>query len=192
MTGHTRPHPYEDGQHGRSIRRGVMGLYGVAVVQCTRCPATGEVRLRAKAGPDIIDQKLKQKGWRLDPHVCPICQKRAREDKQMATTAPSTAAMVAQGRMHRMLDEHFEVERGRFAATWDDNRIAKETGLALDLVTAYRKAAFGELRVPTEVEKLQQDLKALEQLVDETGRSLLEQLTQLRARVAEVARKFPT
>lgn len=166
------------------------GIFGVAVIQCGRCPATFRMNLRSLTGPDIIDKKAKSKGWRLDPHVCPICQKRNREDRGMSTTAPTPAALAAQGRMHRLLDDHFDVAKGCFAADWNDARVAKETGIAESMVGEYRKAAFGELRMPTEIEALQRDLAALSSLALESRAEFDQQLAQLRARVAEVARKF--
>jgi hypothetical protein len=168
----------------------MKGIYGVAVLQCSGCPGTFRMKLRQLPAPEIIDKKAKSTGWRLDPHVCPGCQLRAREKKMATTTAPTPAALAATGKMHRLLDNHFDAEAGRYADGWDDNRVSKDVGLNADLVAQYRVACFGELKVPVEVASLQQDIKALVDLKAETDAQFAQQIAQLRTRAAELARKF--
>lgn len=188
MSGHTRPHGYRDGVKGRSIRTGVRGLFGIAIVQCTACPATGEVRLRELMGQEQIDQKMRQRGWRLDPHRCPLCQQKAKEGR--VATNPSPAAMRAQATMFRLLDAHFDMEKGSYEKDWNDERVAKEAGLAINVVQEFRRAGFGELKLPTEVERLHLDIEALAALKRESDAQFDQELARLRAAVAEVKRKF--
>lgn len=181
-------HPYVCGKGGRSVRT-EPGGHVIARVTCS-CTKFVEVRFRQLAGDEQMDRKIKQKGWRLDPPVCTHCQRQKKEARMASTAEPTTNALVAQAKLHRLLDEHFDAPGGQFAKDWNDERISKETGLHIDRVVQYRQVAFGELKVPSEVQQLHDDINALAQLKLESDAGFEQELAKLRSRCAELTRQF--
>lgn len=211
-----RGHPYRENRAGRALtaRPGIGGPTMTAHLTCSQCAADGKVKVRAVMPADQIDQKFKQAGWRLDPHLCPACVPPVRTKKEASpmatatvasapaaiastttpTTAPaaatpvafkpSPAAMKAQAAMFQMLSEQFDSAAGRYCAGWTDERIAKETGLGIDYVRDFRVAGFGELREPEELTRMRADIEALEALHRETVAEFNQSLTTLRADLA--------
>ncbi|WP_380873620.1 hypothetical protein ACFB49_42720 [Sphingomonas sp. DBB INV C78] len=180
-------HTYRLGTHGRAVTShpGVGGTTFIALLSCSRCPKSGERNLRQMMPPDQIDRKFTQAGWKLDPHICPDCQRRANQEKTM--TKPSPAAMKAQAAMFRLLSDHFDVEKGAFALGWSDEKIAAETGLAKDVVTEFRRAGFGEIKEPTELQAIRADINALEQLAREHLQGVTAEIAGLRSRLAQIS-----
>lgn len=170
-----RGHDYKLRSHGRSLtsRNGVGGQTHVAHLQCSRCPTVGDVSLRRVMPPEQIDQKFHQHGWRTDPHICPNCVAAKIKDKAMATkpaapAAPaklSPAVMMAQVEMIQLLAQHFDPNEGRFATDWSDAKIATATGMHEDVVADYRRTAFGDIKEPSEITAIREELTSLERLV---------------------------
>lgn len=186
-------HPYREKLHGRSIssKQGVGGASIKAHVQCSRCPRIGEVGLTKVLPPEPIDQKFRQHGWKLDPHVCPDCQRKPKKGPDMATAATpahSPAAMKAQGQMFHLLTLHFVPETGRYAKGWSDKKIADDTGLALDHVAAFRASCFGDLKESAEIAGMRADLDAAEALANENHKNLIGQIVAFRAELDRIAR----
>lgn len=179
-------HSYREGKRGRSIvsRPGVGGQTITANLECASCPKNGTIGLRVMMPPDQIDQKFKQAGWRLDPHRCPDCTRKAAQSKgnPMASN-PSPAAVKAQAKMFSMLAQHFTPDDGRYAKGWSDKKISDETGVSVEMVAAVRSEAFGELKEPSEISALRQEITALEGLVTE-------QIASLRSELAKVAKTY--
>src|SRR4051812_31896511 len=78
---------------------------------------------------------------------------------------PTESALKATSRALKLLGEHFDTERGAYAAEWSDRRVAEETGLSLAAVASYRTECFGEILVDPALEQLQLDVVALEREV---------------------------
>lgn len=184
--------PYRNGVRGRSFasRPGIGGVSCTASLHCVGCRQDFALPVRPDATPRQIDDKFKRHGWRLDPHVCPGCISQAAKDKRMASQKPSAAAMRAQAQMIQMLAEHFDTTAGAYADEWSDKAIAERTGLAVDVVVEYRRAAFGEIKEPAELAKLRQDIGALETLMREHAAAMAGEIAQLRARLAKASAGF--
>ncbi len=179
-----RGHLYRDGRHGRSIRTatGVSGVTITALLQCSRCPKVGDLNCRAMMPPEKMDQKFRQAGWAIDPHVCPDCIRQSKEKRTAAMASNATpAAMKAQAAMFQHLTANFDPDAGRYAKGWSDKVIAEKTGLSVEHVAAFRTAAFGELKDSPEIVALRADIAALENLVTE-------QVAQLRGELARIAK----
>ena len=184
-------HSYRLGMHGRSLslsRAGTPSTAFTATVECSQCGAGADVSLRQIMPPDQIDKKFIQRGWKLDPHICRNCQRRAQKEKKMTT--PSASAMKAQATMFRLLSDHFDTDAGQFDVEWSDERIAKETGLAKAIVTEFRRAGFGEIKEPSEVASLRADINALEALAKENATGVSAEIAALRARLAKISAQF--
>lgn len=179
-------HSYREGKRGRSIasRPGVGGQSITANLTCSSCPKNGSIGLRVMMPPEQIDQKFKQAGWRLDPHRCPDCIRKAAQSKgKPMASNPSPAAVKAQAKMFSLLSQHFTPDDGRYAKGWSDKKIADETGVSVEMVAAVRSEAFGELKEPSEIQALRQEITALEGLVSE-------QIATLRTELAKVAKAY--
>jgi hypothetical protein len=183
-------HTYRERTAGRYLKTaaGVGRNSTSAHIRCTQCGDEGTVRMGTLMPPEIIDQKFRTAGWKLDPHVCLTCICKAKKDKPMAL--PTDTAIKAQAKLHRLLGEHFDIEAGAFTASWDDGKLSKETGLALDLVVATRVAAYGDLKAPDALVSLRADLQAMEQLLAEQHRANLASLVEMRAQLGKTLVRF--
>lgn len=184
-------HSYKLGRHGRrlTVRPGIGSTTITAHVLCG-CGKEGSLNARAMLPPDMMDRKFIQAGWKLDPHICPDCQRRASQEKISVTTKPSQAAMKAQADMFRLLSEHFDTERGAFESGWSDTKIAAETGLSKDAVSEFRRAGFGEIKEPPQVAALRSDINALEALQREHQGVVTSEIASLRTRLGTLSAKF--
>lgn len=188
---HLRGHPYRNAARGRSLKSapGVGSVTHTAHLACSACPAVGERKLRQVMPPEQIDQKFAQAGWSLDPHICPDCRRKAAEEKNMASH-PSPAAVKAIGKVFGLLSAHFDVDAGRYAPDWGDQKIADETGIGLEAVMTLRKDNFGEIKEPVEIGQLRADIGALEQLLIETTKPIKDELIALRSRVGDLSKRW--
>lgn len=179
------------GIRGRSLKSapGVGGTTFVAHLQCARCPTNGERRLRAMMPPDQIDRKFAQAGWQVDPHVCPDCRAKSKE-KPVVATKPTAAAMKAQANMFTLLNQHFDPDAGAYAADWNDQRVATESGLAVDHVTEFRRAGFGEIKEPPEIRVLRAEINDLDKMAKEWAASIVEDIAKLRASIAKISGRY--
>lgn len=184
---HHQGHPYRLGTRGRSVVSLPSAGGLVVKLACSGCPTVGERNMRVLMPPEQIDKKFAQAGWKLDPHLCPNCQALAAEEKAQMASAPSPAAIAAQARMFKLLDEHFDPEKGAFRAEWNDKRIADETGMKPETVAAFRKAAFGEIKEDPALAALRADINALEALQRETAASVAQDIAALRGRLAKLS-----
>lgn len=66
-------HSYKLATHGRAIQVDPKEKTRFAKVTCDSCNFVGKVPLANLMPPEIIDKKFVQRGWELDPHVCPTC-----------------------------------------------------------------------------------------------------------------------
>jgi hypothetical protein len=179
-------HSYRRRLGGRSLSTAPGHI--AATVTCTVCSVADDVRLRSVMPPAQIDQKFTQLGWALDPNVCPACRSKPAKEKPM--TKPSPAAIQAQVVMFTLLQTHFDADNGVYAAGWTDDKIAKQANLAVDTVAEFRRAGFGELKEPAELRQFREDVNALDQLCKETFATLQSDMASLRARGAELSRKY--
>lgn len=139
--------------------------------------------------PDIVVKKMRQKNWGVGKRLyCPDhnptkrnINRIAREIVQplkeiveMAGTAAKPAndaapsaptseqAREARRMAHMMLEEQFDIDKGRFKNGYTDRRIADECGVSEHWVSRRREEEFGPLKSPPEIVEATARLDALE------------------------------
>lgn len=183
-----RQHPYVDRKGGRTIKSVPPRGHQTARLTCRKCGGFEEIGFRQIPDAGVIDAKYHARGWKTDPAVCPECIKTKRENKMSAT--PSPGAIAAQAKMINLLQAHFDPDTGRYAPGWSDNRVAKETGQSPEYVAALRDEAFGKIKEPAELIKLQQDVDALEQLIEDAVAPIRSELGEIKARLQHLRAQF--
>jgi hypothetical protein len=182
-------HAYNLGVGGRSIGHDAAKRH-VAVLTCG-CGIRGQVSAGTTSmlPPGQLDKKFQQRGWDLDPAKCPACITKETESKKMASK-PTQSTVKAQAAMFRMLTDNFDGDAGSFATGWTDKRIAQETGLSVDYVTAFREEAFGKIKEPEIFAKLLQDIQTLNIMIEETVAPLRVEVEAMRKRVEDARKQF--
>lgn len=205
-------HTYKDGVRGRSLSVDPRGGPRCARVACSSCREVGSVNFTSLMPPEILDKKFVQKGWELDPNVCPTCvvkRKKAKaaakkEQVKMTTIAKPAGTLSdnpvlkavsadthkATAKMHQMLNLHFDADEGKYAEGWDDERISKESGISVVHVAEVRSIAYGDIKEPEEVTKLRADIKSLNELISETLVTAQKEVNALNNRVNEITKKL--
>jgi ribosome-binding protein aMBF1 (putative translation factor) len=160
----------------------------VQEIACSRCPATDAISAHdGRLPPHTAALKFAQRGWSVrgvGKHLCPACtladSRKARPPKEppmkeetkakpapkvaaanenQAPSAPASSAIVD---LYMRLDDAYDRAARRYREGWSDERLAKETGLALAVVRERRERDFGPLVVDTTREDLAQTLGVLE------------------------------
>lgn len=206
-------HTYKGGARGRSLNTDPRSGTHMGRMTCSVCQFMGTVNYTRLPPPEMLDKKFVQKGWELDPNVCPDCivkRKKAKatankEQMKMNNTAPKTTGTLsdnpvlkavsadthkATAKMHQLLTLHFDVDGGVFAEGWNDERISKESGISVAHVTDVRNIAYGELKEPEELTKLRADIKSLNDLITETLVAAQKEVNSLNNRVADICKKL--
>ena len=131
----------------------------------------------------VVIKKFQQKGWQVAERkkktICPKCQEAAKaaksieKENKMAKLKPVenvVSAMPSPRKMreiYSLLDSYFDEEAGAYLEDYSDERIAKETGMALQFITKTRVEAFGEITPPSELMALQSEIKSMRSMVDD-------------------------
>ena len=190
LTAHS--HPWRLGTGGRAIRAVERG-HQVATLTCA-CGTQKHIRFREVAAADQIDQKFRRAGWLLDPSKCQTCAHPPRKENAVSVAAtPSPAAIKSQATMFRLIDAHFDVEAGRYAEGWSDEKIGKDTGLSVQTIAAFRDEAFGKIKEPPEVAALAADIATFDQMLVEaaaTVETMKGQQRELRVQLTALRKKF--
>jgi len=204
-------HGFNIGEGSRRIYKGMIGgvMRNHAEIICSKCESADVILMKAILPEDVIGKKFRQKGWDLEPDTCPACVAARREptttEKEediMAEPAsnvtpltpplPSKDSIRAQARLMRMLTDHFDDKEGAYINDYSDERVAKEVGLSLSVVEAFRREAFGDLKEPKELQAIKDDVTMLELRIEDEfaglTKSLGEEIGKLRTRIAELER----
>jgi hypothetical protein len=145
-------------------------------------PHTVDVKIPPGQNPEAVARKLLAQGWRIGHRlVCPDSRKK--KEKQMPPSETRMAAMAstadpalaagmsspspAAGRARRLVylaleDYYDEVKRG-YKPPHSDASIAKECGVAEQLVKSIREESYGPLAVPGELAEVKREIAGLEQ-----------------------------
>lgn len=206
-------HTYKQGARGRSIHVDPRGGTRFARMICAECGEVGNVNFTSLPPPELLDKKFVQKGWELDPNTCPSCiikRKTAKalakkEQKTMTTThtkpngtladnpvlkAVSADTHKATAKMHQLLSLHFDIDEGKYAEGWNDERVSKESGISTIHITEVRNIAYGEIKEPEEITLLRNEIKSLNDLIGETLVAAQKEVNVLNKRVAELCTKM--
>lgn len=192
---------YKQGERGRGFVVDRQAGTKSATVECKECSTVGTINVKnSLPPPEYLDKKFVQKGWALDPNVCPDCvikkkiaKEAAKKEQQAMNTMAKTVSVdthKATAKMHQLLTLHFDGDEGRFAEGWNDERIAKESGISLTHVSEVRAIAYGDLKEPEEVTSLRNDIKALHELINETLLAAQKEVNALNTRIAEITKKM--
>lgn len=204
---HYHNHYYKLGLRGRSLRYDPITAARFAQAECSECKEVGSIRMGNLLPPDVTDKKFTQKGWELDPNFCPTCVEKkvkAKKEQKMATAAKTNGTLAdnpvlkavsadthkATAKMHQLLSTYFDADEGTFSPGWNDERVAKESGMSLAHVTDVREIAYGTLKEPEEVTQLKSDIKALNDLITESLVNAQKEVYALNARVTELTKKL--
>lgn len=205
-------HTYKQALRGRSLHVDPRGGTRCGRMICSECGEVGNVNFTSLPPPEMLDKKFAQKGWELDPNVCPTCvikrkkaKAAAKKEQVKMNTATKTAGTLsdnpvlktvsadthkATAKMHQLLSIHFDADEGLFAEGWNDERIAKETGLAATYVSEVRVIAYGDIKEPEEITALRADIKSLNELISETLVTAQKEVNALNKRVSEICAKL--
>jgi hypothetical protein len=108
----------------------------------------------------------------------------------MTITKVTPTTGQALRKVFQILEDNFDTGEGQYLHGYDDQRVAKETGISEAAVKEYRTSAFGKLKPPTEFHKLKQDLDSLETAYLKLDSDLRNQLKDLKQRTLNMQRKF--
>jgi hypothetical protein len=203
-------HGFNIGEGSRRIYKGMVGgvMRNHAEIVCSKCDAADVILMKAILPEDVIGKKFRQKGWDLEPDTCPACVAARREpttEKEEDTMAevasnvtpltppmPSKDSIRAQARLMRLLTDFFDGDAGAYINDYSDERVAKEVGLSLSVVEAFRREAFGDLKEPKELQAIKDDVTMLEMRIEEEfaglTKSFAAEFGKLRTRLAELER----
>jgi hypothetical protein len=161
---------------------------------------------------DTIASKLKRLGWRLGRHPrCPEHNGRKKQPEPMeepemsknetklelVQTAPATqtqaqaseAARLAKRIVLGELETHFDDREMRYKPGHSDATIAKSAGVAEAVVANLRLEFYGELKQPSEVEALEQELIAIRRRYEQAQEQFHGELLSVRDRIDALAKK---
>jgi hypothetical protein len=162
--------------------------------------------------PELMDKKFVQKGWELDPNVCPDCvikRKLAKaatkkEQQTMNTNTKPNGALAdnpvlkavsvdthkAQAKMHQLLTMHFDTDEGAYEDGWNDERISKESGISVTHVGEVRAIAYGDIKEPQEISKLRADIAKVEKDLTEMLAMAQKEVSDLQKQLGELTKKM--
>lgn len=210
--GPTTAHTYKNGERGRFLSADARTGVRVARIICKECSFEGSVNLKTLAPPVMINKKFVQKGWELDPNVCPDCVTKKKLAKAVAkkeqltmntNTKPNGALAEnpilkavsadthrATAKMHQLLTMHFDPDKGAYEDSWNDERISKESGISVTHVGEVRTIAYGDIREPQEISKLRTDIAKVEKDLTEMLAMAQKEVADLQKQLVEVTKKM--
>lgn len=127
-------------------------------------------------------------------------------EREESVLQQSPNAMKAQARMHQLLAQNFtttqggdsEKPQGVYDAGWSDERIAKETGLAIKEVIRWRESAYGSIVDPRTAnleraiaqakQQMEADRRALQEMVDQHNKTANARIEELERRLQEIVK----
>ncbi|MFG1376137.1 hypothetical protein [Xanthobacter autotrophicus] len=151
--------------HTVALKFGQRGwrVVGVGKHLCRACDAASRKPSAARAAIPAEDPAMPPKA--APKTTTPVMPARPAANDDVAAapspSPPSPAASSALVVCYLLIEEHYDRARKAYRAGWDDDRIARETGLALPVVQERRERDFGPLVVDTTREDLEATLGVL-------------------------------
>jgi hypothetical protein len=153
--------------------------------------------------PAMVAKKLKQAGWRLGQHVrCPEHNRKTVIDAVQGGKSTMTDTMTTQAtdkartakRLAMMeLEDSFNVEKGQFKTGVSDASIAKELGVAEQVVAKLREEFYGPLKTPDGIEDVRKQLAEFtadhKRKMHELDTGFLEKISKLNNRLDALVAK---
>ena len=72
---------------GRAFHADPRSGTKLAQITCADCGTTGTINVSSLPPPEALDKKFAQRGWELDPNVCPDCVVKRKRAKAAARAA---------------------------------------------------------------------------------------------------------
>jgi uncharacterized Zn finger protein (UPF0148 family) len=168
--------------HGMTSRREADALdYGFSMIRngalagrwkiaCSRCGAEVTHGWDQRISPEMMARNLKKQGWQVShkPPLCPACQKK---EKTVVTAQAGPDPKLAR-RIYQKLDEVFDEAKRRYAASWSDDKVAKDLGVSVELVAGIRDEAYGKLAEDPAIAALRDDIELFKMQFDEAMKTL--------------------
>lgn len=106
--------------------------------------------------------------------------------------APSITPLSGQAlrKVFQLLEDQFDADAGTYRGDYNDDRIAKETGISKDAVKQYRINAFGKIKPPSEIAILRHELRELETFALQTENEIKQKAKDLTLRLGALERRF--
>lgn len=182
----------------------------VQEIRCSQCPAVEERSASTNPyPPHTMAAWCAKRGWKVvavGRHICPACRTKESAHSSPnkasimapklppAKTAPapanenaghaSPAASDAIVNLSLFLSDYYDKARKAYAEGWDDDRMARETGLSPVHVAEFREKYFGPLVKDTTLEDiavatlaLAQEIAGLEGEIDALQRTAASAIT---------------
>lgn len=116
--------------------------------------------------------------------LCPKCFQLEEEKKEVnKVVTQSGYALRKQRQIFHLLDEHFNVEAGRYNGDWSDKKIAAETNMAESHIAKVRDEAYGPLKTDPALVKLRDEIQ-------ETRKALANEMREIKSLAASVEKQF--
>lgn len=189
---------------------------GSAVGQTLHVPcARGhkvDVQINGHTAPDAVAKRMLGAGWTIGRKL--LCPKHSRKSKAPApepvkqeevmpdtvngieltppakpATTVSDRARAAQREALNWLTESFNVEKGTYCKDVSDASIAKETGLAVNVIVQLREQFYGPLKAPSEIEEFRTAFKALRSEISAQGDKSRDAVRTLELRLDRLCEK---
>lgn len=87
-------HIYKEGTRGRSFHVDRHAGTKSGQITCSTCGTVGSINVNNLPPPEYLDKKFAQRGWELDPNVCPDCVVKRKRAKAAARTAAKTVVKL--------------------------------------------------------------------------------------------------
>lgn len=203
---HTGPAGYVASVQNAIPGAGVLlNARGIALtLTCRLCGPIDAYVARNRVPPEAIVKTLRARGWALGKsaakHLCPKPhqEEQSMPDKLSARIVAShvvepvlensPAASAAKLAALDWLRESFK--NGRFTRGINDETISKEVGLSESAVAQLRKEFLGDIREPTEIEELRNELTAIAKARFDMDGQFNRQINELVARENVVREKI--
>lgn len=154
-----------------------------AQASCAYCGAAA-LDSRASLPPDVFVKSLKAKGWSIGANArkpaCPDCVRKFKAIKKKGNNTmskiekikvedlPKAGPTTPQSReIFSLLETYFDVKKGSYSDGYSDEKVAKDVGLAREVITKVRAEAFGSLKTPQWIIDLRAENDIVMKMVEE-------------------------
>lgn len=168
------------------------------VIVCSDCGFEDRLMLNGPRGSAAhVATSFARRGWLVNDagkHLCPQCVARRnlerKERKAMAqgvktqqepaVVARSPKAIEAIGELYVTLVDVYDPVAKNYKAGWSDERVAKETGFAVEFVAKRREADLGPVVIDTTVEDFAAELDGIAGVMADIAREHEAQAARIR------------
>lgn len=156
--------------------------------------------IAAGLNPEGVAKRMLAKGWIIGRKlICPDCRKKKKGEKMPAATAqvvdvkptptPSPAAGRARRLVYMALEDYYDETTKLYRPGHSDASIAKECGIAENVVKTIREESFGPLAEPTEITAFRAEIEQVRKEVDAMVNAARHHIQALENRLGAIAKK---